>query len=359
MNHKRNKGAARSSGAVAASFSAFIVATLVLTVAVPVSAAPRRRITAKAGSKVKNPTIVPPATRVEKKISSRDVIKWSWTLRADRKAPPTQGLNQSKFFVIPPSPAKAIGPNGQALAGGSTIVGGLFSVATGTGTGTSVFPGTRTIPAGTVTWTVGVSGAPGGPPKDRPFWSAKMSGWDPWFIGFDELNDAGLLGENTVDLFFPVSMFGAETGFEGGEVGWEAWFDLSGTRYDLLNVLASEAGGVSVTDPASPANFSIDVYSMTDIFSTETDAGSILITPSSIQSALASDFTDGFMDNQIVLGFLLSGVPVADILAGETSLNFSATAAAGDAIPEPATFSLLALGGLMLAIHRRGVARLL
>lgn len=309
----------------------------VALIASPALAQPSHRSTAKAGSEVKVPEIGKPGNRRLKRVSPRDFIKWSWKLRADRKSK-NNAENQTKFLF----PAGA-DPTGRALSSGDTVVGGLKSKATGTGTGSSNIKTRR------VKWNVTAEGELGSPAKQKPFWSAWMSGRDPFYITADELSAADLLLEEEIDVWFPMTLSGGEVVGEEANFGWEASLLYQDLEYDLFSLHADE-GGFDAQLFDTP--FEFELWSMIDLDATEDHAMSVPIDGAGIERMLLGDLDDGVMDTRLNLGILVRDLSVADIIASGAAIGLRSEASAGAAVPAPATLALFGLG-VGVATRRR------
>jgi len=256
------------------------------------------------------------------------------------------GMKIPNQIMGPPQPyfpAGALGPVSAEFGGPAPE----NSYAENSGKGQSQVAGG----VGTATWSATATGTLG--TKAGASWHSFTTAKDPWGI---TASDFSSVPSSTYDLFFMAGLTGADLDSADAGLGVDVSYQTGAGTRDLLDVTA-DSSGVHAT---------IGTIAGLEIFllSSPTESPSAItgapLSAAEIQSLLASLSTTGQLSSPVLFGFELNGLPIPTQNLGSgvvawmnvDGIVFDGADGGGSNVPEPASFSLLAAGGILVGLGR-------
>ena len=262
------------------------------------------------------------------------------------------GVNIPNQALAPPQaylPGGAVGPLGPVSAtfGGPAPVN---STATNSGAGLSRIVNLNGIgPAVNASWSATATGTLG--TKAGASWHAVTTAKDPWAIG--AANFSNMPGP-TFDLFFLAGLTGADLDSADSSLSLDVSYQTGAGTEDLLNLSADRAGA-QVTIGSVPG---LEIYLLSSITDGPNDVTGPPLKAANIQALLMGLVNTGNLSTPLLFGLELNGqpIPTQDLGGGVVAwMNVDGTVtdgAAGPGVPEPASLSLFAAGGVLIVLGR-------
>ena len=256
---------------------------------------------------------------------------------------PNQAMGEPQPY-FPAGQGGALGPVSASFGGPAPD----NSYAENSGAGQSQVAGG----VGTANWSATAEGTLG--TKAGASWHSVTTAVDPWAISASDFTN---FTGSTYDLFFMAGLTGADLASPDGGIGLDVSYQTAEGTQDLLNLTAN-SGGVQATEGTLAG---LSIY----LLSSPTESPSSLTGPplsaAQIQSLLQGLVTSGELTSSVLFGFELNGqaIPTLDLGGGVVAwMNVTGTtsdgANGGAAVPEPASLSLFAAGGVLIVLGRLG-----
>jgi hypothetical protein len=205
---------------------------------------------------------------------------------------------------------------------------------------------------GTANWSATAEGTLG--TKAGASWHSFTTAVDPWAI--DSSNFANITG-STYDLFFMAGLTGADFASPDAGMGFDVSYQTAEGTQDLLNVSANSSG-VQATEGTLAG---LSIYLLTSPTESPSSVTGTPLSAAQIQSLLQGLISSGELTSSVLFGFELNGqaIPTLDLGGGVVAwMNVTGTtsdgAVGGSAVPEPASLSLFAAGGVLIVLGRMG-----
>jgi hypothetical protein len=244
------------------------------------------------------------------------------------------------------------GNAGQALGPVSATYGpgGAGSTVTNSGEGNSssaVKAGVGTVY--TANWSATATGHLGGGANAQ--WHAHTDGVDPWSMNASDFSN---LPGPTFDLFFMAGITDADFDSLDSGINFDVGYRTGGGTIALLQMSANGSGAQAHIGSLS----GLEIFLLSSPTDGPADISGSPLTAADIQGLLMGLVNTGSLSSPLIFGFELNGqaIPTQD-MGGGTLAQFTVDAgvsdgAAGSAVPEPASLSLFAAGGVLIVLGR-------
>jgi len=202
----------------------------------------------------------------------------------------------------------------------------------------------------TANWSASATGQLGTNPTNGLVagWQAVTVAEDPWDI--DASNFAYMPG-STFDLFFMAGLTGADLSSPNASLDFDISYQTGAGTQDLLDVTVDRSG-VHATEGTIAG---LEIYRLAQDTDGALDVTGSPLTASRIQALLQGLSSSGQLTSSVLFGFELSGqpIPTQDLGGGVVAwMNVDGAVTDSAVAPEPASLSLFAAGGILIAAGR-------